>query len=133
MKYTFRESPHFREPRWVTFGLFVRIVILLCLTFTWIGGCDNFSILDLLKLDESNQSEVPLAISPINATISVGMSMVFIASGGDPPYKFDIVSGLGTIEASTGRYTAPDNVSEDRVRVVDALGSASEALVVVVD
>ncbi|MGZ3791890.1 MAG: beta strand repeat-containing protein, partial [Bdellovibrio sp.] len=57
----------------------------------------------------------------------------FQALGGVPPFTFSI-NGTGTVNATTGQYTAPSTSGvTDRVTVTDALGNTSEAVITVTD
>jgi plastocyanin len=47
----------------------------------------------------------PLIISPYQPELTAGMSFTFVAEGGTPPYTFSR-TGNGSINSSTGRYTA---------------------------
>ena len=46
------------------------------------------------------------------------MSFTFVAAGGTTPYVFS-VSGNGTINSSTGKYTAAELPGSDAVKVTD--------------
>jgi hypothetical protein len=72
-----------------------------------------------------------LQISPSVVKIPKGESYNhFEALGGVPPFTYSI-QGTGTIEATTGQYTAPAGTSTDTITVTDALGHTSQAVVTV--
>lgn len=98
-------------------------------------SCDDFSFYDLIDDSDTNpQGELEdLSLSPISATIQAGADLTFTAAGGKAPYVFVVVSGDGTIDPSTGIYTAPVSVSVDIVRVTDTTGASLDAQVVVVE
>ncbi len=73
---------------------------------------------------------VPVAISPSSRTLAVGGSQTFTASNGAPPYAFSILSGAGSVNASTGVFTA-GSAGTTTVRVTDSGGGTSDATVTV--
>lgn len=73
----------------------------------------------------------PLQISPASATMVLNGSTTFSATGGVAPLTYSVFSGSGTINSSTGAYTAPNMNSSDVVRVTDSLGNISDANVTV--
>jgi len=75
-----------------------------------------------------------------NATaIAVGVPTSFKASGGTGPYTYSVLSGGagGTINSSTGMYTAPSsinsdpNLNTDTLKAVDSLGAIAIAEITV--
>jgi hypothetical protein len=70
----------------------------------------------------------PVAISPTSVTINEGESFTFSASGGQPPYTFEVIQGDGTVDPVTGYYTAVKK-GTDKVKVTDYLGSDDIATV----
>jgi hypothetical protein len=74
---------------------------------------------------------LPLAITPTSATVPTGSQTTFGATGGTGPYSFTVVSGVGSINASTGVYTAGGTPGTATVRVTDGLGAMVEAPVTV--
>jgi hypothetical protein len=110
----------------------IGVITLICLSTFFLGNCDDFIFTDLL--DSSNRlSSGPLSISPISATVAVDSQFTFSASGGDPPYSFSIVAGSGTINESSGLYTAPSTAGMDTIQVTDSAGATSEAKVVYIE
>lgn len=90
-------------------------------------GCNNSSFYTAL----GNKVTVDkLLISPATATIPVNGSITFTATGGAPPYTFSMVSGVGSINASTGVYTSP-TAGTEKVQVKDKQGGTSAATVTV--
>lgn len=77
----------------------------------------------------------PLTIVPTDAFVEVNGTYTFSASGGKEPYEYHVMPGGrgGSIELTSGLYTAPGNPSppDDVVQVLDALGNASYATVTV--
>lgn len=74
-----------------------------------------------------------LAISPATYTMAVNSNHTFSATGGVTPYTFSVQSGGGSINSSTGVYTAPGTAGPVTVRVTDALGNVSDSGLTVVD
>lgn len=68
-----------------------------------------------------------LSISPTSKNLMVGNSATFSASGGTQPYTFSLLSGIGTVDSSSGLYTAPGSMGTASVRVTDAAGQTSDA------
>ena len=77
-------------------------------------------------------SVAPLAISPAAATVPASGAITFTASGGSAPYTYSMVSGLGTVNASTGAYLASGTAGTEYVQVKDSKGATSRATVTVV-
>jgi plastocyanin len=72
----------------------------------------------------------PLILFPLEPELVAGSAFTFMAAGGTPPYTYS-VSGDGTINPSTGRYTAPELPSLDTVLVTDYEDDVVETNVVV--
>ena len=72
-----------------------------------------------------------LGISPASTTLAVNNSATFMALGGSAPYTFSVFSGGGTVNASTGVYTAPTVAGVATVRVTDNLGATANATVTI--
>lgn len=72
-----------------------------------------------------------LAISPSSKTVAVNNSVSFSASGGVAPLVYSIVSGGGSINSSTGVFTAPAGSGSVTVRVTDAINNTSDAVMTV--
>lgn len=71
----------------------------------------------------------PLAISPTGATAVKDTGTVnFSASGGVPPYAFAVALGKGSIDSTTGLYTA-GGPGKDEVTVTDSVGTQAVATV----
>jgi hypothetical protein len=72
-----------------------------------------------------------LAISPAAPNLALNASQTFSATGGVTAYTYSIVSGGGSINSSTGAYTAPGTAGSVVVRVTDSLGNLSDSNVTV--
>lgn len=73
----------------------------------------------------------PVIISPSSSTVAVNNNLNFTASGGTSPYSYVVLSGSGSILSTTGNYTAGVAAGSDVVRVTDALGQISDAVVTI--
>jgi hypothetical protein len=89
-----------------------------------IDSLNNFDIATVLVVGT-------VTIAPTTITAIVNENVNFTASGGETAYVFSIVSGGGSINASTGVFTAPASVGTTVVRVTDALGQTADATVTV--
>jgi Domain of unknown function (DUF5122) beta-propeller len=72
-----------------------------------------------------------LVIAPANASVGASTVTVFSATGGRTPYTFGVVTGSGTIDSNSGKYTAPASPGSATINVVDADGNASQAMVTI--
>ncbi|HTP57444.1 MAG TPA: hypothetical protein VMM82_00915, partial [Spirochaetia bacterium] len=103
----------------------VPAILLLAL-----ASCQNTSFYSVL----GNKAQIQaLAISPSSTTVPPNGTIQFSATGGAPPYTFSILSGVGTIDASTGLYTAPATPGTTIVQVMDKNGATAKATVTNVD
>ncbi len=68
----------------------------------------------------------PLSLTPLEPQLVAGSQLDFTADGGTPPYMFAVASGLGSINASSGLYTAPDQPESAAVKVTDHKGRTTE-------
>ena len=73
-----------------------------------------------------------LTLSPTTITIAASGTQTFTATGGVGARTFSIYSGSGTINSSTGVYTAPAVAGTDFVQVTDTIGNVVQAQVRVV-
>lgn len=72
---------------------------------------------------------IALTLSPASSQVIITESATLSGSGGIPPYTFSVISGSGTIVASTGVYTAPGTTGTDIVQVTDSYGATATASV----
>ncbi len=95
-----------------------------------LASCNNTSFYSVL----GNKAQVQkLAISPASTTVPPNGSITFSASGGEPPYTFSVLSGVGSINSSSGVYTAPATPATTIIQVADKQGSTATATVTNVD
>ena len=62
----------------------------------------------------------PLYLSPSSISLLVNNSVTFEAFGGVEPYVYTRVSGAGTIDSATGKYTAPASAGSATIQVTDS-------------
>ncbi|MEK6628571.1 MAG: hypothetical protein AABY53_08085 [Bdellovibrionota bacterium] len=72
-----------------------------------------------------------LTITPVTQTMSINGMLSFSSGGGVPPYTYSVFSGAGSINASSGAYTAPGSVGTDVVRVTDSIGNTADSTVTI--
>jgi hypothetical protein len=70
-----------------------------------------------------------LAILPSEVSLIQSGLAKFGASGGTEPYTFSVETGFGSIDPSSGDFSAPSQPGTTVVRVTDSLGATSEATV----
>ncbi|MBA7654184.1 hypothetical protein ES703_62060 [subsurface metagenome] len=91
-------------------------------------GLDGYDIIQVTDL-AGNASDASVAIYtagglsiiPNYIEIVKNESCSFTASGGTGSYSYSVESGTGTINASTGFFTAPDKVETGTVMVTDLI------------
>ena len=70
-----------------------------------------------------------IAISPANTSLGLNATQAFTVSGGVLPYTYSLVSGSGSVNSSSGVYTAPASSTTAIVRVQDSIGNIAESTV----
>ena len=104
--------------------------LVSAVTFLALASCQNTSFYSVL----GNKAQIQaLAISPSSTTVPPNGTIQFSATGGAQPYTFSILSGVGTIDAATGLYTAPATPATTYVLVTDKDGATAKATVTNVD
>ncbi len=73
-----------------------------------------------------------LAISPASVTLAVNNTQTFYATGGVSPYTYSILSGGGTINSSTGLFTAPVTAGTSVIKVQDTIANSITATITIV-
>ncbi len=68
-----------------------------------------------------------LTLSPNSATVGAGTAQSMAAAGGVPPYSYAVVSGGGSINASTGAFAAPSSGGTTVVQVTDSKGATARS------
>jgi len=72
-----------------------------------------------------------LTITPSTQTMSIGGLLNFSSGGGVPPYTYSVFSGGGSINATTGAFTAPGTVGTSVVRITDSIGNTADSTVTI--
>ncbi|WP_415062064.1 beta strand repeat-containing protein [Bdellovibrio sp.] len=72
-----------------------------------------------------------LQITPSSKTLAVNNTFTFSNTGGVGPFTFDILSGGGSVDSSSGLFTAPGNSGTTVVRITDSLNNQSSATVTI--
>lgn len=96
--------------------------------FNLFGQSESTSDLDTSALEDL---AIDLKLSPRKIRLAPGEEHEFVAAGGQPPYRYVIVSGPGMIDEEIGFYTADMVSGTTQVRVTDATGKSAESTVVV--
>jgi hypothetical protein len=112
----------------------VFVTALAALTASCTGGGTVVSLpTELMPTPTPGDStnNTPLQIAPGAVNVLTGGSVVFVAVGGQTPYTFSILSGIGSVQAITGIYIAPGTTGSATIRVTDAAGTTSDATVTV--
>jgi alpha-tubulin suppressor-like RCC1 family protein len=73
----------------------------------------------------------PLQISPTSATIGTNGSQLFVGLGGNPPYQYSIEVGNGTVNSTSGLFSATSVSGASVIKVVDSTGASAYAGVTV--
>lgn len=74
-----------------------------------------------------------LTLNPSAISMIPGVIRSYVGVGGTAPYAYKIISGPGSINASTGYYTAPDDLAERpedniaKLEVTDDVGDTAQA------
>jgi hypothetical protein len=74
-----------------------------------------------------------LRLSPQSIFIKKEEQFQFAAFGGKPPYAYQLLSGAGTIDSSSGLFVASNEAGETIIKVVDSASNESTAKVVVLN
>lgn len=74
-----------------------------------------------------------LGISPSTTTIGINSNLTFTAAGGTAPYVFSVLSGGGSIDSSTGDFTASAVAGTTVIRVTDAASATADSTLTVVN
>lgn len=91
----------------------------------------------IIRVTDSSSNTVDSVVTVIDKPqidrpqekMALSSSITFTATNGAPPYTFSISSGLGTIDSSTGIYTAAANTGVATIQVTDFNGSTDSTTV----
>ena len=76
--------------------------------------------------DASITIDSALGFAPGATTADGGLTLALSGTGGHGPYTYSVVSGAGTVSASTGLFTTPATAGSTVVQVADANGGTSQ-------
>jgi hypothetical protein len=105
---------------------------LLTLIFVYQNCGSNITKLEPNStLEKTNQNLIQtLSVSPSIANVAPNATVTFTATGGKAPYTFVISSGPGSINSTTGVFTAPQTApATTYIKVIDQNGSITYATV----
>jgi len=94
---------------------------------SFIIGCSQISLFTLL----SNEQEGEFSLNDEMVNIKEGEVYQTSASGGFLPYSYAILSGEGSINPDSGKYTAPSGISgftEVEIESTDGIGAKDSAM-----
>lgn len=74
-----------------------------------------------------------LSLLPHTSAVMPNLTIPFVGTGGTLPYTYSVQGGGagGTINASSGVYTSPNNTGVDTILVTDALAATAQSTVLV--
>jgi hypothetical protein len=104
------------------------IVLISCFLLVLLFSCgQTFSLKELVDGPDGKA----LAVSPSSGTVQINGSLLIIASGGIPPYRYTILSGGGSLDDNL--FTALPTPGTVTIRTTDAVGSTRDTIVTIVD
>lgn len=74
---------------------------------------------------------IVLSLNPVESTVFINTILNFTAGGGISPYSYSVVSGIGSIDGSTGQYVAPSTTGSAVVRVTDQNGDTADSTITI--
>lgn len=92
------------------------------LLFGYVNCSGEFGASGSSSSSSTTSTAAVLSLSPSYQTIGISSSLQFYGSGGTAPYTYSILSGAGTIVASSGYYTAPAYAQTSVIQVTDIYG-----------
>lgn len=99
------------------------------------AGLDVVQVQDEIgNISQANVTIVsPLMFSPSVIAIQKNSSIIVSAMGGLPPFNYNIQSGGGSIDSTTGKFIAPATPGISVIRVTDQLGTQQNLSITVYD
>lgn len=104
------------------------IVIVLVAVMPFLSGCLSSAEGDAERETTESQTDsestsTVLSLAASKSSVAPGETAYFYASGGVAPYTYLVYSGGGSVDASTGLFTAPAYEASTMVRVTDSAGT----------
>ena len=103
---------------WIVAGLFLFVAVTYM-------NCAPSGFAGNAPVVASSISDVN--VLPATATVPFGSVMQFTAKGGTSPYTYRVTSGGGSIDPTTGSFSAPASADTIWVQVTDAVGAVGIA------
>ncbi len=99
----------------------VRVVVLVILVTLLFFSCGELSMFEALESEEPGS----LTVAQSNVTLPPRAQFQVSATGGFTPYTYELAEGMsaGTIDPTTGMYSAPGVATTDEVVVIDRYGA----------
>ncbi|MBI9099237.1 MAG: hypothetical protein JEY91_12200 [Spirochaetaceae bacterium] len=94
---------------------------------------DDYGLIDTATVTVIAIGDTLLNLSPESAQVVILETIAFTATGGIPPYTYSIQNGLGTINSSSGVFTAPATSGSCTILVSDTSGLTDTASVAIID
>ncbi len=96
-----------------------------------VAGTDIVRVTDTIGnvLEATVRIVSSLTITPSTLNLPLFSTMTFTSVLGTAPYTYSVPTGTGTINSTTGLYTAPGTVSAGSARVTDAVPNSSDAVI----
>jgi hypothetical protein len=101
-------------------------LVALGLSIT-LSGCGDISLNQLLENEEPGEFRV----SPTVAAVPAGSSITIQGNGGIKPYKFEKLSGAGTLHQESGVYDTAGPEVDAEIEVSDSYGRTDTSLITV--
>ncbi len=108
-------------------GRRIRLLATAAVLLAGLASCAPFELRQILDGPKGKA----LTINPTSTVVLANGTVDFSADGGVPPYVFSLISGGGTLDSSTGLYTAPLTVGTATIRVTDKTGKGADATVAI--
>ncbi|TVR51596.1 MAG: hypothetical protein EA426_19880 [Spirochaetaceae bacterium] len=99
----------------------VRVTVFVLLVTLLFFSCGELSMFEVLESEEPGS----LTVAQSNVTLPPRAQFQVSATGGFTPYTYELAEGMsaGTIDPTTGLYSAPGAATTDEVVVIDRYGA----------
>ncbi|OVE81338.1 hypothetical protein BVY03_03905 [bacterium K02(2017)] len=85
--------------------------------------------ISVMNLQHQSLTPLALIIEPQQIDLAVDYDYTFRAFGGQPPYNYQVVDGVGEINQHTGYFKASHQTGESIIEVVDSVGNTAQTIV----